>query len=124
MKTVVVDTNIFIRYFIKDNQSQYEKSKKLFSQVEKGEVKGLVSILVINEMIWILENYYELEKKDYLPKIMSLLALKNFKIIEMKKNNLEKIFNLMKTKNIDFTDSYLLTSFFKENIFSFDKDLR
>lgn len=124
MKEFVLDTNVFIRYFIKDIKTQYEKAKKLFQEIENQKHKGLVSILVINEIIWILENYYDLKRTLYIPTFLKLLALKNMKIVETRKNVLFQILEAMQKSSLDFTDSYLLYSTNRDKIFSFDKDFK
>lgn len=124
MKELVLDTNIFIRYFIEDIPSQYKESRKIFEDIENGKVKGLVSILVVNEIIWILENYYEIKRSVYIPKLLQIFALNNLKIIEISKDVLILILKSMETSRLDFTDLYLLHTNKKEKIVSFDKDLK
>ena len=36
MKELVLDTNIFIRYFIEDIPFQYKESRKIFEDIENG----------------------------------------------------------------------------------------
>lgn len=122
-KSFYIDTNYFIRYFIADIKEQHEKVKKVFQEIEKGKIKGYISILVVNEIIWVLEHFYEIKRNDYLNKLMELLALKNFKLLEVKKEILFEMFNLMNEKNIDITDAYLKIRRKGFPILSFDKAL-
>lgn len=122
MSEVLLDTNIFIRFFIKDIEDQFLKSFKIFEKIEKGELEGLVSILVINEIIWIMENYYELKREVYIPELLKLLALKKMKIVEVSKNLVIKILQLMQDRKIDFTDFYLSEISDTKQVLSFDKD--
>ena len=124
MKELVLDTNIFIRYLIEDISFQYKESRKIFEAIENGTLKGLVSILVVNETIWILENYYEIKRSVYIPKLLQIFALKNLKIIEIAKEVLSLILKSMEASRLDFTDLYLLHTSKKEKIASFDKDLK
>lgn len=124
MKNFILDTNIFARLIIKDVPSQSEISQQLFREIEKDKIKGWVSILVIDELIWVLENYYHIERSLYLPQILNLLALKNIVIIEVKKTVIIKILTKMETTNLDFTDLYLVETAGAKKIVSFDKDLQ
>ena len=124
MKELVLDTNIFIRYLIEDIPFQYKESRKIFEAIENGTLKGLVSILVVNETIWILENYYEIKRSVYIPKLLQIFALKNLKFIEIAKEVLSLILKSMEASRLDFTDLYLLHISKKEKIASFDKDLK
>jgi len=57
-----VDTNVLVRYLIRDDQSQYEKARRLIErEVSKGE-PVLVSMLVLLETEWVLRSRYELAK--------------------------------------------------------------
>lgn len=124
MKEVVLDSNIFVRYFVEDVPNQLEKVQTILKEVENEKIRGLVSILVINEVIWILEKFYNFKRKNFLPKLLELLALKNLKIIEVKKDLLLKILLDMQTRKIDFTDIYLFQIAKEKDVFTFDKDLK
>lgn len=121
----LIDTNIILRFLIGDVPTQLEKAKKLFKRVEDKEVIGLMSILVINELLWILEHFYNKERKEFIPQILKLLSLKDIKILEIKKSDLIIILENMEETNLDFTDLYLLHLGKKagQQIFSFDKKL-
>jgi len=123
MDECILDTNIFVRFLVKDVASQFEKAQKIFEKIEKGKIKGLVSILVMDGLIWILENYYDLKREVYLPQILTLLALNNLRIMETKKELVVKALKIMAKQKIDFTDVYLCQIASSRKIISFDKGL-
>jgi predicted nucleic acid-binding protein len=121
----LIDTNFILRPLTNDIPSQVEKSRKILEKIEEKKIIGIISILVINELIWILKRFYKKRGKDYIPEIIKLLSLKNIKILEIKKRELVYILEQMIKTNLDFTDLYLLY-FGKElkyKIASFDKKL-
>lgn len=124
MKEIIIDTNVFVRFLIKDVRSQSEKARKVFEKIEKGEIKGLISILVINEIVWVLENFYEIKREIYIPQLLKLLLLKHLKIIETKKSLIIKTLQRMEKQKFDFTDLYLSQIADTRKIFSFDKDFQ
>jgi len=68
-----VDTNVLIRYSIRDDQPQYEKARRLIDrEVSKGE-PVLVSLLVLLETEWVLRSRYELPKADIVAVFSALL---------------------------------------------------
>lgn len=124
MKEIIIDTNVFVRFLIKDVLSQFGKAQKVFEKIEKGEIKGLVSILVVNEVVWVLENFYELKREIYIPQLLQLLLLKHLKIIETKKSLIINTLQRMEKQKFDFTDLYLSQIADARKVFSFDKDLQ
>jgi predicted nucleic-acid-binding protein len=68
-----VDTNVLVRYLIRDDQLQYEKARRLIDrEVAKGE-PVLVSLLVLLETEWVLRSRYELAKTDLVTAFSALL---------------------------------------------------
>lgn len=123
MDQKVIDTNIFLRHLLQDIPDQSETATNIISDIENGKTTGLLSILVINELIWILEKYYSLKRSVYIPKIIKLLYLDHLKIMEVKKELIKRVLEKMLNKKFDFTDIYLKEAGKKNQILSFDKDL-
>lgn len=121
---ILIDSNIIIRFFIKDNPTQLIQAQSLIENIEQAKVKGLISLLVVNEVLWILQHYYDLERKIFIPWIIKLLALRHMRIIEVKKNTVIRILEKMQERKFDFTDIYLTEIAEKNKIFSFDQDLQ
>jgi len=68
-----IDTNVLVRYLVRDDQSQYERARRLIHrEVNTGE-PVLVSLLVLLEMEWVLRSRYELAKPDIVAVLSSLL---------------------------------------------------
>jgi predicted nucleic-acid-binding protein len=68
-----IDTNVLVRYLVRDNQYQYESARRwIHREVSTGE-PVLVSLLVLLEMEWVLRSRYELAKPDIVAVFSSLL---------------------------------------------------
>lgn len=68
-----LDTNVLIRYLVRDDQYQYAKATRLLRRaVEAGE-PITVSLLTLLEMEWALRSRYALSKEDIAAAISSLL---------------------------------------------------
>jgi predicted nucleic-acid-binding protein len=68
-----VDTNILIRYLVRDDQPQYEKARRLIArEVGRGE-PVLVSLLVLLETEWVLRSRYDLAKSQIVAAFSALL---------------------------------------------------
>lgn len=124
MKVLYLDTNVLLRYLLGDIPDQSQEAKKTLETIEQGGTTGFISILVVNELIWILENYYELKRNVYIPKLLKLLLIDQIKIVEIKKEIITKILERMQKQKIDFTDLYLANIASYEQIMSFDEDFK
>ena len=68
-----VDTNVLVRYLTRDDQSQYEKARRLIDrEVAKAE-PVLVSQLVLLETEWVLRSRYEMSKAEIVAAFSALL---------------------------------------------------
>lgn len=92
--------------------------------MKKEKIKALLSILVVNEIIWIMDKYYKIDRLIYVSKLLQLLYLKSIKIIEMGKDMLISILKEAEKSKIDFTDLYLYYTQDINKIISFDKDFK
>ena len=59
-----IDTNLFIRYFTRDEEEKAQRVLALLKRVEKGEEKITTSSLVIFETIFTLESFYKVPKQQ------------------------------------------------------------
>jgi predicted nucleic-acid-binding protein len=68
-----VDTNVLVRFLVRDDQPQFEKARRLIRrEVEVGQ-PVLVSLPVLLETEWVLRSRYELPKSDLLRAFSALL---------------------------------------------------
>ncbi len=79
-KKVFVDTNIFLRFLVGDNEDQYKRCKQFFEKVKNREIEAATSPLVIFEIIWVLHSYYELSKEELVERVIALLELPGLEI--------------------------------------------
>ena len=124
-KTILIDADIILRMLVNDVPSQAVKAQKLFQQIERGRVTGIVTLLVIGEIVWVFENFYEKPRTEFIPNIVSVLSIKNIKILEIKKQDLIAILKYMLEFKLDFTHIYVVyfSKQLNSHVASFDKDL-
>lgn len=68
-----VDTNVLIRYLVRDDPPQYEKARRLMDREIAEGRPVLVSLLVVLEAEWVLRSRYELAKAEIVAAISGLL---------------------------------------------------
>jgi predicted nucleic acid-binding protein len=119
-----IDTNIFIRVLVKDNERFFQDCKKLLTLISKGKINAFTSALVLSEVNWVLEGYYQFEKEKVIEGLRGILKLKNLKFVE--KFGLPLAVKLYEKYSVKFIDALIASNpkiYKKETIVvSYDKD--
>jgi len=122
---VYADTNLFIRFFTGEPESQARESKKFLAQVSKGKYELFVCDLIVTEIIYVLESVYHLGRNAIVEKILAIVETGNT-VMENRQIILRAL-DLYEEKNIDFIDAYLASHLAKNNcstVFTFDSDYK
>ncbi len=82
MKKVFIDTNIFLRFLTKDDNSKYERCKEIFKKAVEGEIVLATSAMVIVELVWTLLSYYKVPKADVVEKVSIIVGTESLHIPE------------------------------------------
>ena len=67
-----LDTNVLIRFLVRDNKRQADRVYRLFRDAEENDETLFVPLLVVLEVIWVLESIYEIPRNDILDAIHEL----------------------------------------------------
>lgn len=104
MNKTYIDANIFLRYFLEDIPGKAQEAQDLFNDAVNGKYTLITSHLVIAEVIWTLESFYEKPKQKIAAIIESIINTPNLYIEDsvIIKNALEDYTR----KNVDFIDAY------------------
>lgn len=122
MTTVVADANLFLRFLTNDVPFQARRSAERFKDAEKGKLRLILFHFVLIEILFQLENWYKLTRREAGNKLTEILSFEWIEI-ENKSFVVEALTAYPQTK-IDFVDILLYTLAKGENhqILSFDKD--
>jgi predicted nucleic-acid-binding protein len=101
---IFVDTNVFLRFFVRDVESFYQKAKELFEKAESGHLRLETSDLVIAEIVWVLESYYDFSKAEIREVIDTILETKNIKVANH--SRVKEAANQYASGKMDFIDAY------------------
>lgn len=123
MKTYTLDTNIILRFLLKDIPSQYQLANEYFVKAYQGKIRLFLTTQVIFEINYILAKSYSYSKQDIVPKILSLINLKNLTTED--KNLLILTLNTYLTNNLSLVDTHLSCLSLQKNynLLTFDKKL-
>ena len=121
-KKAVIDTNLLVRYLINDDQKKAEAVDNLLDRAAKGEVRIIVPSVVIAELVWVLESFYQLKADAILELVEAIINTSGLDVTD--KSTIISALRLYKSKNIDFIDAWII-EFAKERgvktIYTFDK---
>jgi len=119
----ILDTNVLVRFLIRDNEKQYKQAVCWFKEAEKGKRKIMIEPLVIAETCFVLESFYKKGRVEIAEKMETFLSQRWLKVVDRK-----IMYSLWKwyKKNYHFVDSFLIawTKVNKGRVLSFDKDLQ
>lgn len=68
-----LDTNVLVRYLVRDDQLQFEKARRLIKRESDTGEPVLISLLVLLETDWVLRSRYKLSKVEILSVFSALL---------------------------------------------------
>ncbi|MDA1338263.1 MAG: PIN domain-containing protein [bacterium] len=119
-----LDANIILRYLTKDNETLSPKAKTIIDNIANCKGFAYINTLVLHEVIYILENVYNIDRKAILDSISNLISISNINIVDVNKQSLKlALKDYVKTK-IDFPDCVYKQVCLenKYKLLSFDKD--
>lgn len=99
-----VDTNLFLRYLTNDVPTQADAVEALLQRARLGEITLVTNSLVIAEIVWTLESYYQRSRMEVQHLTMAILNTSGLEVPER-----EVLFRAIlwyAEKNVDFIDAY------------------
>lgn len=122
LRRVVIDTNLLVRYLTGDDPRKAKSVDNLLSKAERGELKILVPSIVIAELVWVLESFYQMHSTEIAELIEAVLNTPGIEVTE--KSIIASTLKLYRTKNIDLIDAWII-EFAKDRgiktIYTFDR---
>jgi len=103
---IFVDTNYFVRYFLKDIPSQFRVVKKLFSDGAIGKTALFTSTIVVFEISWVFGSFYGKTKSEVIAILRKVLAMNFIEFAE--RGHIEQSIELYERTLLEFEDCYNL----------------
>jgi predicted nucleic-acid-binding protein len=75
-----LDTNVVIRYLTQDDQRQANIANRLFEKTLTPEKPGFISLVVLCETAWVLEDSYEMDQARIRAVIEGLLISRQLQL--------------------------------------------
>ena len=122
MTTCFIDTNLFIRYLTNDDPKKADRVDRLLEQAANGKVNLMTAEMVLTEVVWVLESYYNLEKARIAEMLKTILSTPGLEVLNGR--IVENALPYYSLQDIDFLDAYIVALMQKHKItgiYSFDK---
>lgn len=120
-----LDTNIFLRFLVHENEESYSLTSEIFQRVEDKKLNIVVPGVVINEVIWGLNSYYRYTKDQI---IQVAEGIQRFEKSMIDNYDYGHAFALFREKNVKYVDCLIASIpkvMTKEwTVLSFDKDFK
>ena len=108
VKKVFIDTNVWLRFILKDEKEQFVWSKKLIEQIEEGRFKPYTSAIVFLEINFVLAKLYKITFSKIDKIIKGILATRNLIVVD--KTDFKKTFVWHKKYKIKLSDCLIASS--------------
>jgi len=117
-----LDTNVVVRFLVKDDERQSEIVYRIFKRTEADGNRLWLPLLVVLETIWVLDSVYEILRKDILDALNDLLLMPILKFEAP--NTIQRFIFSARKNNIDLSDVLIACASQQsgcERVLTFDK---
>ncbi len=104
MKERFVDTNVFLRFLTDDIPEQAEQAAELLQAAGAGKTALVTSALVIAEIVWTLESYYELSRGEVARLVLAILNTPGLRVEHGEL--IAEAAGLYAQLNVDYADAF------------------
>ena len=124
MNRFIVDTNIFLRFLLKDHPKHYQLAKKHFFRAQKKEIGLILIPEVVMEINYVLRKVYSFTREETANALIKIIKSPDLEVKE--RVVLTEAVEKYKKKNIDLVDLFIFEIAKKEKVkvLSFDKDFK
>ncbi|MGD0999318.1 MAG: PIN domain-containing protein [Candidatus Brocadiia bacterium] len=108
MRTVFVDSNVFLRLFTSDDARQHEKAAALFRRAAEGKVALVTGPPVLFEVAWTLRASYDFPREKILDILSAICAFQGLRLLDA--NLAAEAVALAKRSGVHFADAYIVAA--------------
>lgn len=125
-QTYFLDANIFLRTANNENKQQHTECLMLLEKIKKSdnEFKFYTGNLVIAEVLWTLQSFYQIDKHQAIQILAGITNIKNLEIIDS--YNIRTGLIVFENFNVKFADALIASipaiTQKKWTVISYDKD--
>ena len=120
----LVDTNVILRYLLKDNELLFKKASSLLEKVKGGEEKVVIPESVLAECVYVLLRIYKVERQIISEKLQGLFSYKG--VVNPDKKEMIYAITLFGKTQLSIVDCILCAraTLNRLELFTFDNELK
>ena len=99
-----VDTNIWLRFFTRDDPAKAGACRRLLERAAQGELRLTTNEMVVAELEWTLRSYYRLKKPDVVERLWAVITAPSLHL--PRRAVVEAALSLYERHNVDYVDAY------------------
>jgi predicted nucleic-acid-binding protein len=103
-----LDTNVLVRFLVKDDERQSEVVYRAFKQAETDKNTFFVPLLVVLETLWVLDSVYNIARNGILDSINEVLLMPILKFEAQA--TIQRFILLARENKIDLSDMLIACS--------------
>jgi predicted nucleic acid-binding protein len=82
VRSVVVDANVFVSFFVERNKAQQDAALELLAATEEGEIAGVIPQSVMFEIVYVLHSQYKLAPRQLARVMDAVTAFPGMQILD------------------------------------------
>jgi predicted nucleic acid-binding protein len=102
--TAFVDTNVLIRHLTGEPPAQARRATRYLEQADEL----LLPDLIVAEVAYVLESFYEVERADVSSTLRAILAFPAIRVLDVEL--LHRAIEVYEVHRLDFADAYLVAN--------------
>jgi len=104
--TVLLDTNVLIRFLTSDKTQKFRGVYALFESLEQGDLQVELKLIVLFQVMFVLKSFYSVPREDIATGMLCILEYKG--ILVKKRRIVRRMLELWHDSKLDIVDCYLI----------------
>jgi predicted nucleic-acid-binding protein len=100
-----LDTNVILRYLVRDNEELFQAVKPLFLRAEEGDISLYIHEITMAELVWTLESFFGYKKEEIVQVLTRLINAEGIEVPN--KEIVRNALILYLDADVDYMDAYL-----------------
>lgn len=120
---IFLDSNIFLRFFVPDNEKEYTQCDALLRMVDQGSVRPYTSPIVLLECDFVMSRHYKFPKARVLDAIGRIGSMRNITIVN--RIDTQRALKLWQQTGVKLADCLIATQVGKGiTLVTYDREFR